>query len=236
MIKIAIVEDDKNYSDILESYVSRFSQENDVAIKVEKYPSGEQFLFSYELIYDLIFMDIELPGIDGMTTAGEIRKIDSEVIIIFVTNMAQYAISGYKVQAKSYILKPISYYSFSIELMDAINSIKKKNTDSILIQTEDGLKKLMMDDIYYIEVQRHQIFFHTTTGILKIRDSMKNIETLFTEKPFARCNVSFLINLAYVDGIADGAVQINGENLPISRSKRKDFITALSEYIGGGIA
>ena len=161
MINIAVVEDDIDYIQTLGTYVKRFAEEKGLSIKVDSYSSSEEFLFSYEPKYDIILMDIEMPRMDGMTCAMNIRKTDSDVIIIFVTNMAQYAINGYKVRARAYILKPINYYSFTLELNDAINNLSKRNTGHILIQTTDGLKKINTDDILYVEVQRHQVFFHT---------------------------------------------------------------------------
>ncbi|MBE5917646.1 MAG: response regulator transcription factor [Pseudobutyrivibrio ruminis] len=233
MYRVAIVEDDEKYANTIIAHIKKYSAEKSIQIQTDYFGSGEHFIFSYEPRYDILFLDIEMPGMNGMEVARQVRDLDKEIIIIFVTNMAQYAINGYKVQARSYILKPINYYSFSLELQDAISAIKAYTNESILIQQDDSIKKLSIDEIYYVEVERHLIYFHTTSGIYKVRDTMKNVEAKLDYKCFARCNVSFLVNLNFVDGIADGMVQINGERLSISRNKRKSFIEALSTFIGG---
>ena len=94
--------------------------ENGVSIELNIFTDGKQIVFDYEPVYDIILMDIEMPGLDGMSAAEKIRETDRDVIIIFITNMAQYAIKGYQVRARSYILKPVNYYSFEMELKEAI--------------------------------------------------------------------------------------------------------------------
>ena len=113
MIRIAIVEDDELYIDQLRQYLKDFQEEIDEIFEVKIYRDGDGITSDYKAQYDLILMDIQMRFVDGMTAAEEIRKMDSEVIIIFITNMAQYAIRGYEVGALDYILKPVTYFAFS---------------------------------------------------------------------------------------------------------------------------
>ena len=233
MVKIAIVEDDSQYIDTLKEYIARFMRENGVSIDLKIFTDGKQIVFDYEPMYDIILMDIEMPGLDGMSAAEKIREVDKDVIIIFITNMAQYAIKGYQVRARSYILKPVNYYSFEMELKEAVGTLAKKKNDALLLPGEDGLVKVMVGDIYYLESQKHQMLIHTKSGVIQIRETMKNMEEKLAEYYFERCNVSYLINLSHVNGIVSDCVDVEGEQLPISRQKRKGFIAALSNYVGG---
>lgn len=234
MIKVAIVEDDSQYIDTLKEYVARLMRENGVSIELNIFTDGKQIVFDYEPVYDIILMDIEMPGLDGMSAAEKIRETDRDVIIIFITNMAQYAIKGYQVRARSYILKPVNYYSFEMELKEAIGTLSRKKNDSLLFPGEDGLVKVMVGDIYYLESQKHHMLIHTKNGVIKIRETMKNMEKKLAEYYFERCNVSYLINLSHINGIVGDYVDVEGEQIPISRQKRKGFIAALSAYVGGG--
>lgn len=233
MIKIAIVEDDKSYIATLRNYISRFMKEKGIAIDVDVFQDGNKVVFNYEPVYDIVMMDIEMPGMDGMTAAAQIRRVDEAVIIIFITNMAQYAIQGYKVHARSYILKPVNYYSFALELHEAISSLSKKVDQFLLLSVEEGKQKIQIGDILYVESQKHIMQIHTRTRVMEIRDTMKNMEEKLKEYYFVRCNVSYLVNLAYVSSIVGDMVVVEGDRLPISRQKRKNFIAALTKYIGG---
>ena len=109
MIKIAIVEDEAMYAKQLEEFLHQYEAENHEAFDITIYSDGDQIVNKYKSQFDIILMDVEMKFMDGMSAAEEIRKMDSEVVIIFITNMAQYAIRGYAVDALDYVLKPVSY-------------------------------------------------------------------------------------------------------------------------------
>ncbi len=235
MVRLAIVEDDRKYIESLKEYINVYMRENGTSIDVKVFRDGNKIVFDYQPVYDIILMDIEMPGMDGMTAAEKIRKMDKDVIIIFITNIAQYAIQGYKVRAHSYILKPVNYYSFSLELHEALASVSKKVNDFLLLQGEDGLFKIAVGEILYVESQRHHMLIHTRAQVIDIRETMKNMERKLSKFYFERCNVSYLVNLAYVSSITGDMAVVGGELLPISRQKRKPFIDSLTRYIGGTI-
>lgn len=110
MIRIAIVEDETVYKEQLIEYLKEFEQERSETLKIDTFSDGDEIVENYQAQFDIILMDIQMNFMDGMSAAEEIRKIDSEVVIIFITNLAQYAIKGYEVDALDYILKPISYF------------------------------------------------------------------------------------------------------------------------------
>lgn len=99
MLKVGVVDDDREENARLKGYLQRFQEEEKEEFLIKTYDSGVDFLEEYKSNYDVIFLDIEMPGVDGMEVAHEIRNLDRSVGIIFVTNMAQYAIRGYEVNA-----------------------------------------------------------------------------------------------------------------------------------------
>lgn len=233
MIRIAIVEDDKRYQEQISEYLLRYQEEFSIQVEIAVFNDGKLIIESYRPYYDMILMDIEMPMIDGMTAAKKIRMIDSEVIIIFITNMAKYAIKGYEVNALDFVLKPINYFLFTIKMHNAIKMIKRKDGKSILLVIDNTMKKMITSDIYYIEVMKHDLYYHTIDGIFKQQGSLKELESNLIGEPFKRCNNCYLVNLKYVSGIAQNLVFVANEPLQMSRPKKKEFMQAVADYIGG---
>ena len=107
MARIAIVEDDAECREQLREYVEHYGQENREELEVLCFSDGAELVEGYRPVYDLLLLDIEMPNLDGMTAARRIRQVDSDVLIVFITNMAKYAISGYEVEAPGFMLKPV---------------------------------------------------------------------------------------------------------------------------------
>lgn len=116
MINVAIVEDEDCAANNLSEYLNTFGRQNNTEIKAERFRDAISLLTGYSGKFDIVFMDIELPEMNGMDAAKKLREIDMSVTLVFVTNMAQYAVKGYEVGAVDYIVKPVSYYDFSLKL------------------------------------------------------------------------------------------------------------------------
>ena len=147
MIRIAIVEDEESYISVLKEYLERYKKESGEQIEVTVYHDGDEIAAFYRAQFDIILMDIEMKFIDGMTAAEEIRKVDSSVSIIFITNAPQYAIRGYEVGALDYILKPVSYFTFSQKLGRAVSKLKKRSRKWITIPVKGGVMLRVRDII-----------------------------------------------------------------------------------------
>ena len=233
MFRIAIVEDDRDYQNQLLQYCDKYAKENNEEFQTIVFSDGDGILDNYTANYDVIFMDIQMRLTDGMTTAKEIRKYDEKAIIIFVTNMSQYAIKGYEVGALGYVLKPISYFVFSQELLKALRKIRSESSHSVVLRQEDGMQVIDTRKIIYVESDNHVLTIHTDDGNFEMRGTMKEMEERLSVDSFARCNNSYLVNLKYVRRIVQNDVDVNGEMLPISRPRKKEFIEALTDYLGG---
>ncbi len=232
MISIAIVEDEKMYAEQLEEYLHRYEKDNGELFDITVYSDGDQIVNKYKSQFDIILMDVEMKFMDGMSAAEEIRKIDTEVVIIFITNMAQYAIRGYAVDALDYVLKPVSYFAFSQRLNRAISRMKKRETKMIMVNIKGGTVRLNLANIFYIESQGHTLILHTILGDYETSGTMKELEEKLCDMNFCRGNKGYLINLQHVDSVEDGCAVVNGERLVISRPRKKEFMEALTAYWG----
>lgn len=231
MTHIAIVEDDKIYTEVLMKYISRYEEESGTHFEISTFQDGEDIIENYSGSYDIILMDIEMRFMDGMTTAEEIRKIDSEVVIIFITNMPQYAMKGYAVEALNYVLKPINYYAFSQNILRALNRMSRREKHHLKISYKGKLKKIEISSIYYIEVQDHILFYHTKDEVFSQRGTMKQVEEELEKESFFRCNKCYLINLEHVNGFEDGNVIVGNEHVQVSRARRKLLMDMLNDYM-----
>lgn len=138
MIRVAVVEDEEIYAHQIVEYLKRYEDEKKEELQITVYRDGDGITAEYRAQFDIIFMDIQMKFVDGMTAAEEIRKKDSEVIIIFITNMTQYAIRGYEVDALDYVLKPVHYFAFAQKLGRAIERMKKRHARHIIVPVKGG--------------------------------------------------------------------------------------------------
>ena len=116
MKRIAIVEDEKEYQKILTNYLRRYGEENGEDFQISYYSDGIDFVDEYVSQYEIILLDIKMKFMDGMDAAKMIREKDKHVLIIFITNLAEYAIQGYDVAARGFVLKPVTYRAFSLQM------------------------------------------------------------------------------------------------------------------------
>ena len=233
VVKIAIVEDDDACAAQLSEYVERINGRGGMHLQARCFSSGMSFLADYHSDYDLIFMDIDMPGCNGMETAQRLRKIDEEVLLVFVTNMEQFAIKGYEVHAFDFIVKPVSFSDFVYRLKKAVDSIPNKIGETVTIAFDRNIKRLKLSDIYYLEVSGHNVAYHTTSGIYLEHQSLAKAQKQFEGKMFCKCNSNYLVNLAHVYGIQGDNVIVAGEALPISRAKKKEFLNSLTVFSRG---
>lgn len=233
MIRIAVAEDEKQYADQLQAYIQKYADQSGEIIDVAMYTDGDELIENYKAQFDLVLLDVEMPFLDGMSTAELIRKTDQEVVIIFITNMAQYAIRGYAVDALDYVLKPVSYFAFSQRLARAISRMKKREFHYFTVPIKGGAMKLERGDLFYVESQRHNLIFHTRNGKVQFAGVMKEWEEKLTPVGFFRCNKGYLVNLEHVEGVRDGCAIVHGEALIISRPRKAAFLEVLAEYMGG---
>ncbi len=234
MISIAIVEDDVLYKEDIRKHLERYMLEYDVKFNITEFLDGEDIIEDYSGDFDLILMDIEMQFLDGMATAKKIREVDTEVAIMFITNAPQYAINGYLVDALDYILKPISYFNFAQRLERALTKIKKRDVKYVTLNMQGAIKKIAIKDLLYIEVQNHNLFFMTKDSSFTTRGTLTDFEKNLSEYNFFRCHRCYLINIEKVDVCKGNEVQISSNTIPVSRSKKKELLDKLNDFLNEG--
>lgn len=236
MIKIAVLEDSEfDYARICKAW-ERFSKEYYLSYELTRFNDSASLLEQFHSQFDLLFLDIEVPGKNGMETANDIRQKDHSVVIVFLTNFSKYAVTGYEVGAADYMLKPLDYYSFALKMHKVLHLVSQNNGRTLIIQTKGGMHRFSINDLLYVEINNHDLIYHLETENIMTRGSLSDVEHVLSTRLFSRCNNCYLVNLKHVTKIKDNTVFIGTDQLAISRPKKKNFMNDLTNYIGGNLS
>lgn len=231
MIRIVLVEDDESCAQIVKDFIKRYKVDYNEDVELKRYTNGLDFIEEYKSDCDVVFMDIEMPHINGIETAKKLREADPLVPLVFVTVMAQLAIKGYEVDAMDFIVKPITYFNFCLKIDKAVAKRRRDNTVVLRLASDDGSKEyIVSSDIFYIESLAHKCVFHTKRGDFYRYTSMAELERSLSSCKFLRCNNSFLINPAYITKIKSDSVLINDVDIRMSRARKKEFFEQVTSY------
>ncbi len=228
MYRVAIVEDEVAERENLAENLARYSG----MFEIRMFPSAVEFLTDYKPVFDIVFMDIDMPYLDGMTAAHRLRELDADVCLIFVTNMAKFALKGYEVSAFDFIVKPVSYPAFSLKLDRILRHLGVRTDKSVLIQSgRDKLLRVAVADILYVEVMGHKIVYHLPDQKVLSYGTLKSVEDAIDDKFFVRCNNCYLINLRHVVAIEGNYVKVGDERLLMSAPRKSSFEQALADFL-----
>lgn len=175
-MKIAIVEDDEAAKQQLEQCLDQYDAEYHCGFEITWYPSGTEFLEQWNQNAEIVFMDVEMPGLNGVDTARKMRETAPDAVLMFVTNLAQYAIAGYEVNALDFVLKPVNYFSFKLKITRALEAAQKNHGSILQVNTDHGTEYIKATEVWYIEVQSHDLLYHTAHGVLKTSGALKKLE------------------------------------------------------------
>lgn len=232
MLSIVICDDEKVHRQKLKSYIEKIMDRG--TYQINEFSSGEVLINKYPSNIDILFLDMQMGGINGLDTAKKLRKIDTKVSIIFTTAFADLMQKGYEVRAFRYLLKPISYDEFYINFKDCIDEVKGNFENFITIKDLDSLDiiRIPINSILYVETDLRHILIHTDIEIYRSNISINKLEQDLENELFFRCHRSYLINLNKVRGITQNTVIIKNDEILVSRYKMKNLKIKLIEGLG----
>lgn len=234
MLKISVCDDEEYFRSLMQRFLQQYSEQFGIELDVSLFTSGEELLKAHTSDTELVFLDIQMGGQDGIETARQLRRIDPKVCIIFITNMLNRAIDGYSVHAWGFVSKPLTYPELSHQLASAIRQIKqnREKVRTYTVRTPQGTENIPVQDILYVEVERHSIHLHTKDRTISFRGSMKELEGVLTPMGFLRPHASFLVNVRHIKKVEQNELVLtDGESIPISQKRRREFLSGMSSVL-----
>ena len=236
MWKVIICDDEKDMRDAVRASLARFSEETGEQFSIAEYDSGEALLFNLTEETDIIFLDIKMGGITGMDAAKKLREKNSRVCIVFITTMTQYAIEGYSVHAFGFLKKPVTYAQMRLQMTDILRHLAPLKAESISIRASGEIRSISLADLVYLEVLDHDLKVVCTGESIVCRVSMGEMEKQLKGKGFFRVHKGYCINMAHISRVtSDGVRMSSGDEIPVSKHRRREFLEAYAGFIGGGV-
>ena len=227
MIRIAVCDDEKEVREYLTRSIRDILAAEDLDGSVDAFSDGAPLAEAYaqgKKDYDLLFLDITMKQVDGMTAAKRIRACDPDVMIVFVTASAEYVFSGYEVRAFRYILKPELINGFAGVFRECLRELTKADEAHYSFQTGNQTVSLPVKDILYFESDRRKILVRLVSGKeYSFYEKLDAVEEALRKQDFVRCHQSFLINAKKITGLKPGEVELaGGVTLPVSKHRYKE--------------
>ena len=233
-MNIAVIEDNIADSDAICSYLKAYFKENSFVGTIKSFSSGEDLLDAFSPgCFDLLILDIYLPGMSGIDVARRIREIDRDCMLVFITISPDFAMDGFQVQAAGYVVKPITRQKMA-DAMHACRFLFERNSRAIELPVGVRNVRIPVADLIYVEVKNRDTIFHMKEGELKARMPLDAVEKSLGGTPFLRCNRSFIINMRHVDKmLRDDFLMCNGNLIPIRKNNRNEIKIEMAKFIAG---
>ena len=233
----AVIDDSEEDIRRMTAHIQRYAREKGITVKIEVYQNGMDFLKDYKPVYDVVFLDVEMPHLDGIHTAQKLREIDDHVALIFVTRMAQYAIAGYEVSAMDFVVKPVSYGTFEEKMNHALLRVDEQTRSDAYIFLNvgtDAYKKISYNEIYYIIKDRNYLCYVTKNEEFRVRGTLREAEETFEGSQIVKCAKGVMVNLAHIEQKVKNTIEIAGIKFTITKPYIEAFTEAFMRYLRGG--
>ena len=230
MIKIAVCDDEASMCEDLKQMIAARLGQWKEPCRITCYTNGMQFLYG-PLDYDLVFLDIRMPGLGGMELAKMLREKRFEGILIFVTVLTEYMQDAFEVEAMDYLCKPVDELRLERALRRSLKRLRLKEERYLFVRAMDRCCNIKLKDIYYCEVINRKIYLHTKDGVVDYYGRIKDVEQQ-TAPALFRCHRSFLVNPEHLSEYKDGQATLeNGAQVPVSKKYHQIFMKKMMEYI-----
>ena len=239
VIRIAICDDEEKAVALHEHIVRDCLQSEGIGCEIMTYTQSRNLLYDITddgFFYDLILLDIEMPGISGMEIPQQLKGFLPNVKIIFVTSHTEYAIDAFELSIFRYVPKNNLEVKLAAAVTDAAKLIELEAGQEYTIQTASRMEKIPYKDIFYIQRDGKNASIISSVGIAKVRKSLQQVFDELNTPEFIFVDRGCIVNIIHIMKISDGMVVLkNGEQLPISRSHLQEVKQKINQFWGAHI-
>lgn len=227
-MRIAICDDETQIRELLKDKISRYCFTNNIELSLETFENGEELLQGDFQTFDVLFLDMDMPGIDGLETAKEIRKENRDMLITFLTAYSEFVFESFKVDAFRYLVKPVPEQELT-ETLDAIREKLCAPEENLSFQFQNEMYSIRYSDIIYIEGMRDKLWIYCKDATYRWRGTLKNLNEMLQEKGFFQVHRSYIINMNKIQKYNSQTVVMESDyKVPISKYRLDAF---KEEYI-----
>ncbi len=228
-MEIAICDDERQICQLLQNKIERYYFSQDLPFNIHIYEDGNNLLESNLNKIDVLFLDIDMPGKNGMEIANEIRRFNKDLLIVFLTAYSEYVFESFKVDTFRYLLKPLDDQEL-VEVLDAaLDKIQIDKDEYLNFHFQGEIYSMRYKDIIYIEGMKDKIWIHCTNETYRWRGALKNLQELLKDKGFFQVHRSYIINMDKIQKYNSKIIYLEGnKEVPVSRYKLDAF---KEEYI-----
>ena len=233
-MKIAICDDDSQELNRISSFIDTYKRIRNVPLIYSTFLSAAELVSKVSSEgYNILFLDILMPGINGMQAAHEIRSIDAEVKIVFLTTSPEFAVESYEVKAYDYILKPVSKDKL-FSLLDAVFAEEQMLMEGLTIKTQSGIARILFSRLAFVEIMNKKLYFNMAdNSVQEVTSSLAAFEEkLLARSEFVKVHRSYIVNLWQVSELRSNEIITNsGKTVPVSRLLYKSVREAYMKHL-----
>ena len=233
LFNIAVAENDPACAAIITEYIKQYALEHHLPIEVCQFRNAGELLAGFRPAWTAVIMDAELPDMDGISAAGEVRSMDESVLLVLIGNNLEQAVQGYTVGALDFIIKPLTRQQVILKMDRIVSAAHTRRPHYVLLSVKSGMIRISTEEILYVEVTDHHLHIVMTDRDFIVFDSLSHFEKMLPANEFSRCSQSYLVNLLHVAEIRPASILVGGYELPLSRMRRKAFLQAVSNRLAG---